>query len=259
MSGNARTKAAALDVLGGEQPDEPGVLPEVVEGEADEACHRVGRGERAEVEVGLAGADVGVGVEQDAGVERLLVADVVVEHPLVDAGPLGDAVDARAVEPVLDELLAGGDQDVALRPPGVARTSRRGELGRSLLRLPSCPPPPARCRRLDTGGARHIVTVLLLPWQWDSPVQTNKRRIAIVGTGHRGAGTWGRDVPEACAEHVALVGLSDSNPDAAGGGGGDARDDGAGGDDRPRRDARRRAGRTRSSSAPATTPMPTSS
>ncbi len=45
------------------------------------------------------------------------------------------------------------------------------------------------------------------------PVQTNKRRIAIVGTGHRGAGTWGRDVPEACAEHVALVGLSDSNPD----------------------------------------------
>ena len=45
------------------------------------------------------------------------------------------------------------------------------------------------------------------------PVQTNKRRLAIVGTGHRGAGTWGRDVPEACAEHVALVGLSDSNPD----------------------------------------------
>ena len=44
-------------------------------------------------------------------------------------------------------------------------------------------------------------------------MQTNKRRLAIVGTGHRGAGTWGRDVPEACAEHVALVGLSDTNPE----------------------------------------------
>jgi predicted dehydrogenase len=42
-------------------------------------------------------------------------------------------------------------------------------------------------------------------------VQTNKRRVAIVGTGHRGAGTWGRDVPATCGEHVALVGLSDVN------------------------------------------------
>jgi predicted dehydrogenase len=43
-------------------------------------------------------------------------------------------------------------------------------------------------------------------------VQTNKRRVAIVGTGHRGAGTWGRDVPATCGAHVALVGLSDLNP-----------------------------------------------
>jgi predicted dehydrogenase len=43
-------------------------------------------------------------------------------------------------------------------------------------------------------------------------VQTNKRRLAIVGTGHRGAGTWGSDVPATCRDHVALVGLSDTNP-----------------------------------------------
>jgi predicted dehydrogenase len=43
-------------------------------------------------------------------------------------------------------------------------------------------------------------------------VQTNKRRVAIVGTGHRGAGTWGTEVPAGCGEHVALVGLSDLNP-----------------------------------------------
>ena len=43
-------------------------------------------------------------------------------------------------------------------------------------------------------------------------MQTNKRRLAIVGTGHRGAGTWGRDVPETCSDQVVLVGLSDANP-----------------------------------------------
>lgn len=43
-------------------------------------------------------------------------------------------------------------------------------------------------------------------------MRTNKRRVAIVGTGHRGAGTWGRDLPETCAEDVALVGLCDLNP-----------------------------------------------
>ena len=43
-------------------------------------------------------------------------------------------------------------------------------------------------------------------------MQTNKRRIAIVGTGHRGAGTWGREMPQLCADEVEVVGLSDANP-----------------------------------------------
>ncbi|MFO1142717.1 MAG: Gfo/Idh/MocA family oxidoreductase [Amaricoccus sp.] len=43
-------------------------------------------------------------------------------------------------------------------------------------------------------------------------MNTNKRRLAIVGTGHRGAGTWGRDVPATCADEVELTGLSDLNP-----------------------------------------------
>jgi predicted dehydrogenase len=36
--------------------------------------------------------------------------------------------------------------------------------------------------------------------------------MAIVGTGHRGAGTWGQEVPEVCGDDVRLVGLSDLNP-----------------------------------------------
>jgi predicted dehydrogenase len=38
-----------------------------------------------------------------------------------------------------------------------------------------------------------------------------KRRIALVGTGHRGLGTWGRELLANCGEWVELVGLADSN------------------------------------------------
>jgi len=38
-----------------------------------------------------------------------------------------------------------------------------------------------------------------------------KRRVALIGTGHRGAGTWGRELIENCGEWVSLVGLADSN------------------------------------------------
>ena len=101
-------------------------------------------GELAEVERRLALADVAVGLEQHPRVERLLVAEVVVEHALVGAGPLGDPVDARAVEAVLDELLACGHQDVALGPRRVARPSRR--------------PAPARRLRCRSSGLRVALT-----------------------------------------------------------------------------------------------------
>jgi predicted dehydrogenase len=38
-----------------------------------------------------------------------------------------------------------------------------------------------------------------------------KRRVALVGTGHRGTGTWGRELLANCGEWVELVGLSDEN------------------------------------------------
>ncbi|MCB2013095.1 MAG: Gfo/Idh/MocA family oxidoreductase [Geminicoccaceae bacterium] len=44
-----------------------------------------------------------------------------------------------------------------------------------------------------------------------NPLQTNKRRVGIVGTGHRGTGTWGRDALAHCGGHMAIVGLSDCN------------------------------------------------
>jgi len=41
--------------------------------------------------------------------------------------------------------------------------------------------------------------------------ETNKRRIAVVGTGHRGTGTWASDAIATCKDHVSLVGLTDVN------------------------------------------------
>ena len=38
-----------------------------------------------------------------------------------------------------------------------------------------------------------------------------KRRVALVGTGHRGAGTWGKELLANCGEWVELVGLCDRN------------------------------------------------
>ena len=39
-----------------------------------------------------------------------------------------------------------------------------------------------------------------------------KRRVALAGTGHRGAGTWGRELIANCGGWVEIVGLCDSNP-----------------------------------------------
>jgi predicted dehydrogenase len=42
-------------------------------------------------------------------------------------------------------------------------------------------------------------------------VNTKKKRVALVGTGHRGSGTWGRDLLREKADYVEMVGLCDIN------------------------------------------------
>lgn len=41
---------------------------------------------------------------------------------------------------------------------------------------------------------------------------SNKKRIAVVGTGHRGSGTWGQEIQHELDEMVDIVGLCDTNP-----------------------------------------------
>ena len=96
------------------------------------------RRQLAEVQRRLALADVAVGLEQHPRVERLLVADVVIEHALVGAGPFGDPVDPRAVEPELDELLARRHQDVPLGALRVARPPLRRRIAPSRAASSAC-------------------------------------------------------------------------------------------------------------------------
>ena len=38
-----------------------------------------------------------------------------------------------------------------------------------------------------------------------------KRRVAIAGTGHRGSGTWSRELLDSCGMRIDIVGLFDTN------------------------------------------------
>lgn len=44
-----------------------------------------------------------------------------------------------------------------------------------------------------------------------APAATGKKKVALVGTGHRGSGTWGRELVQQCGDMVELVGLCDTN------------------------------------------------
>src|SRR5262245_41083997 len=58
---------------------------------------------------------------EDLAEQTFLVPEVVVEHPLVDARPAGDAVDAGAREALLGELPQGRREDALPRARGMPR------------------------------------------------------------------------------------------------------------------------------------------
>ena len=66
-------------------------------------------------------ANIAVGLLEHGKKELVLAAEVVVDQPLVDAGALGDAVDARAAEPALGELVHRRGENLLLGAVGVTR------------------------------------------------------------------------------------------------------------------------------------------
>ena len=73
------------------------------------------------VELLLGLPDAAVGVLEHRQVEPLLAAEVVVDHPLRGAGPLGDDVDPRAGVALLGEDLGGDREQLGAGAVGVAQ------------------------------------------------------------------------------------------------------------------------------------------
>src|SRR5690606_12299496 len=118
-------EAGVLEVLVGQQPREPGVGEEMPEGEADQPVHGLDGPEMVEAEGAFTAPDLLVGVEQYGAVQLLLVAEIVVEQPLVGGGTVGDRVDTRALETALAEFHPRCREDFGARLAGVALPARR--------------------------------------------------------------------------------------------------------------------------------------
>jgi len=70
-------------------------------------------------------------------------------------------------------------------------------------------------REFVASTSKAVVGVVLLnqfPESAIVPPPANKKRLAMVGTGHRGTGMWGKDLLAAHGDWVQFVGLCDSNP-----------------------------------------------
>ena len=91
--------AAAVFVV--QQHDEIGVCGEMVERALDQLPDRPLRRQALQIELALLRADLLIDPFQHREVQRVLVAEVMVDQLLVDAGAGGDFVDPRAGQSVV--------------------------------------------------------------------------------------------------------------------------------------------------------------
>ena len=96
--------AGAAAVLVVQKHDEIRVFRQMIERGLDQPADRLVRRQALEIELALLLADVLIDPFEHGEVERVLVAEVVVDQLLVDAGALGDLVDAGARKTVPGEL-----------------------------------------------------------------------------------------------------------------------------------------------------------
>ncbi len=113
-------KFGAVQVLGREDAQKLRMLDEVVPGERDELFDGLDRLQVCELQLGFGRADADIGALKNGEIQTVLVAEVVIDHPLVGAGFLGDRVDARAGIAFLGELGDGGGEDRRAGALGVA-------------------------------------------------------------------------------------------------------------------------------------------
>ena len=99
-----RTCAGAAAVFVVQQHDEVGMRGEVVEGTFDQLLDRLFGRQSLEVELALLGADLLVDPFQHRQIQRVLVAEVMIDELLVDARACGDLVDPGPGKAAAGEL-----------------------------------------------------------------------------------------------------------------------------------------------------------
>ena len=110
---------AVMDVLDHHHADEIRVAAVVVEGEFGQPLQRLDRRQVIEFQFLFPGADLAVGLLENAAVEALLVAEIIIDHALRGVRLRGDLVDPRARKPVGGELGHGDGKDVLPDARGV--------------------------------------------------------------------------------------------------------------------------------------------
>ncbi len=118
--------AAAVLVV--QQHDEIGVGGEVIEGTLDQLLDRLFGRQAFEIELALLGADLLINPFQHCQIQRVLVAEVVIDQLLVDAGAGGNLIDPGAGEAAISEFAPRRRQQL------LACRGRIAPLRRSVVR-----------------------------------------------------------------------------------------------------------------------------
>src|SRR5262245_35599811 len=124
----------------------------VVEGHLGDRADGVDGVDIIDLQVLLRLTDTAVGVLEYGQIELLFAAEVVVDHPLGGAGPLGDLVDASAGVTLLGEYRGGDLEQLGPGALGVAQWFRAG-LGGHIGELTGATSSYEGCRRARRGSA----------------------------------------------------------------------------------------------------------
>ncbi len=115
--------AAAVFVV--QQHDEVGMGGEVVEGGLDQPLDGLLRRQAFEVELAFLGADFLIDPFQHRQIQRVLVAEIMIDQLLVDAGARRDLVDPGAGEATIGKFTACRRQKLLPRRRRIAPLAAR--------------------------------------------------------------------------------------------------------------------------------------
>src|SRR5258706_12338789 len=118
--GGALQMPRPRQIFGVQQRQKFGIADEIIPGEGDQPFDRACRVEMLQIKPALLDADLLIGAFEHREIEIVLLADVIIQHPLVGAGLARDAVDARTGQAMGGEFLLGRLENAQPHALGVA-------------------------------------------------------------------------------------------------------------------------------------------